>query len=140
MHGQTTMMHEMPMPMPEDRCSMNMLFTWDWHNVCIVYKWWHIKTFPGFIISLIAVTLLASLYELIKKWFSQWERTSTATISRFKLQRALLYGFQVYYSFLLMLVFMTYNGWYMIAVAVGAAIGNYLWGGMNESSRNLACH
>ncbi|KAI5960161.1 CTR2 [Candida pseudojiufengensis] len=139
MHEQTSMMHEMP-SMPEDRCSMNMLFTWDWHNVCIVYKWWHIKTFPGFVISLIAVAVISSFYELLKKWFSHWERTSNAPLPRFKLQRALLYGLQVYYSFLLMLVFMTYNGWYMISVAVGAAIGNYLWGGMTESSRNLSCH
>ena len=43
-------------------------------------------------------------------------------------QRGVLYGFQVIYSFWLMLVFMTYNGWYMLAVGVGAGLGNCIWG------------
>ncbi|CAK9435674.1 uncharacterized protein LODBEIA_P04010 [Lodderomyces beijingensis] len=147
--------HTMPghdMPMPEDRCSMNMLFTWNWKNTCVVFKWWHIKTFYGFLISLVVVVLLGMGYEFIKAQFSKWERaTATMTTSglsstqqkRFQLQRALVYGVQVFYSFWLMLVFMTYNGWFMLAVALGAAMGNYWFGtlaGMDTTSRTMACH
>ncbi|CAL1204409.1 unnamed protein product [Candida parapsilosis] len=148
--------HDMPMPpshsMPDDMCSMNMLFTWDWNNSCIVFKWWHVKTFYGFIISMVAITLLSSGYELVKGMVTNWERNSIATLTastttsnsnstqqrKFRTQRGILYGIQVFYSFFLMLVFMTYNGWYMIAVAVGAGLGNYFWGGSSE--RSLSCH
>ncbi|KAK6202440.1 putative copper transport protein [Scheffersomyces amazonensis] len=142
------------MPGMEDKCSMNMLFTWDWKNTCVIFRWWHIKTFGGFISTFLAIVLLTALYEFIKCSFNQWQKsyvstvsgastnTSEITIRRFKFKRALLYGVQVGYSFLLMLVFMTYNGWLMIAVGVGAAVGNYFWGvsDISSSTRDLSCH
>ncbi|EMG45669.1 Copper transport protein, putative [Candida maltosa Xu316] len=141
------------MPGMEDRCSMNMIFTWDWKNTCIVFKWWHIKTQTGFVLSLLSIVLLGALYEFIKKWFSVWERKTMSELAasnalgstqerNFKYKRGFVYGFQVLFSFWLMLVFMTYNGWYMLAVAVGAGLGNYLWGDSCESgsSRTMACH
>ncbi|KAI3406787.1 CTR2 [Candida oxycetoniae] len=148
--------HGMP-GMPEDRCSMNMVFTWDWKNTCIVFKWWHIRTFSGFAISLIAIVVLGMGYEFIKNWFANWEKKNMATFvitnnnntgstfqKRFKFEQSLVYGVQVFYSFWLMLVFMTYNGWYMLAVALGAAIGNYFWGVSSDSvagtARNMSCH
>jgi len=42
--------------------------------------------------------------------------------------KAIFYGLQVFYSFFIMLIFMTYNGWVMVAVAVGASIGHYAFG------------
>lgn len=124
-----------------------MLFTWDWKNVCVVFKWWHIRTFTDFLISFVAIVALTSLYEYIKYVVENWEFSKTPTLAgttnnvqmnRYKIKRALVYGIQVFFSFWLMLVFMTYNGWLMIAVALGAAIGNYLWG--TSATRTLACH
>ncbi|KAG5417274.1 CTR2 [Candida metapsilosis] len=153
-HLQATMDHDMPMPShPHDMCSMNMLFTWDWNNSCVVFKWWHVKTFTGFMISMVVILLLSAGYEFTKAWVTTWERNTVATLTasssptsttnstqqrKFRTQRGVLYGIQVFYSFFLMLVFMTYNGWYMIAVAVGAGLGNYFWGGSTEKS--LSCH
>lgn len=54
--------------------------------------------------------------------------------------KALFYGAQVFYSFFIMLLFMTYNGWVMIAVAVGATLGYILWGGGGTSAKSVACH
>lgn len=153
--GSTVSHHNMDHNIPgmEDKCSMNMLFTWDWKNTCIVFKWWHVKTEIGFVLSLLAIVLLGALYEFVKAWFSKWERNELATLGasnastitqekRFKIKRGVLYGFQVIYSFWLMLVFMTYNGWYMLAVGVGAGLGNCIWGssGESSSSRSLSCH
>ena len=130
-----------------------MLFTWDWNNSCVVFKWWHVKTFTGFMISMVVILLLSAGYEFTKAWVTTWERNTVATLTasssptsttnstqqrKFRTQRGVLYGIQVFYSFFLMLVFMTYNGWYMIAVAVGAGLGNYFWGGSTEKS--LSCH
>jgi copper transporter 1 len=124
-----------------------MIFTWDWRNVCVVFKWWHIRTFSDFLISFIAIVLLTAFYEYIKDVVESWElnyspsltsNIGSVQVNRFKIKRALVYGLQVFFSFWLMLVFMTYNGWLMIAVALGAIIGNYLWG--NSANRSLACH
>jgi solute carrier family 31 (copper transporter), member 1 len=37
------------------------------------------------------------------------------------------------------LLFMTYNGWIMLAVAVGAFIGYLMFGG-GSASKSAACH
>jgi solute carrier family 31 (copper transporter), member 1 len=38
------------------------------------------------------------------------------------------------------LIFMPYNGWLMIAVAVGASIGHYAFGIHTGSAKSVACH
>lgn len=71
---------------------------------------------------------------------------------------ALLYAVQVFYSFFIMLVFphsaseiasvlthsrllfMTYNGWIMLAVAVGAFVGYLVFGGGSSAAKSAACH
>ncbi|KAK5052686.1 hypothetical protein LTR84_002552 [Exophiala bonariae] len=51
-----------------------------------------------------------------------------------------LYAVQVFYSFFIMLLFMTYNGWVMLAVAVGAFIGYIVFGQDSSSAKSVACH
>jgi len=54
--------------------------------------------------------------------------------------RAALYAVQVFYSFFIMLLFMTYNGWVMLAVAGGAFVGHLLFGLKTSSTKSVACH
>ncbi|KAL0956619.1 hypothetical protein HGRIS_002754 [Hohenbuehelia grisea] len=58
--------------------------------------------------------------------------------------RATLYGATVFLSFFLMLVFMTYNAYLIIAVVAGAAIGHFVFGSHMEvdstSGKGMACH
>lgn len=130
-----------------------MLFTWDWKNTCVVYRWWHVKTFPQFLATLVAITIIAAGYEYTKYWFNKREANSAAvapvlaanssapTLRRYaKWLKSLTYGFQVGYSFMLMLIFMTYNGWYMIATVVGAVLGHHFWGQDAPQARTMACH
>ncbi|KAK4565319.1 copper transpport protein [Recurvomyces mirabilis] len=56
-----------------------------------------------------------------------------------KVVKAALYGIQVFYSFFIMLLFMTYNGWIMIAVGVGAFLGYLVFGG-GSIQKSAACH
>jgi len=51
-----------------------------------------------------------------------------------------LYAVQVFYSFFIMLLFMTYNGWVMLAVAVGAFVGYIVFGRDSSSAKSVACH
>jgi copper transporter 1 len=66
-----------------------------------------------------------------------------------RILRATLYGVQVFISFFLMLVFMTYNAYLILAVVLGAGIGHFVFGaGMNveailaggDSGKGVACH
>ena len=59
--------------------------------------------------------------------------------------KAVLYAVQVFYSFFIMLLFMTYNGWVMLAVAVGAFAGYLIFGDANggggaSATKTVACH
>ncbi|KAF7986965.1 hypothetical protein HWV62_13 [Athelia sp. TMB] len=64
--------------------------------------------------------------------------------------RALLYGVTIFLSFFLMLVFMTYNAYLILAVVLGGAIGHFAFegaidvegilSGANSEGRGMACH
>ncbi|ODQ52307.1 Ctr copper transporter [Saitoella complicata NRRL Y-17804] len=56
--------------------------------------------------------------------------------------RALLYAMQVSVSFFLMLVFMTYNAYFILAVTLGAFLGFYIFQQDTgiSSQRGMACH
>ncbi|KAK0833200.1 copper transpport protein [Friedmanniomyces endolithicus] len=56
-----------------------------------------------------------------------------------KVVKAALYGVQVFYSFFIMLLFMTYNGWIMLAVGFGAFAGYLMFGG-SSIVKSAACH
>jgi len=53
---------------------------------------------------------------------------------------ATLYAIQVFYSFFIMLLFMTYNGWIMLSVAVGAFVGYLVFGSDTSATKTVACH
>ncbi|KAI0775826.1 Ctr copper transporter [Trametes elegans] len=66
-----------------------------------------------------------------------------------RLSRAALYGASVFLSFFLMLVFMTYNAYLILATVVGAALGHFIFsshmdidavlsGGVD--GKGMACH
>ncbi|KAJ8126667.1 hypothetical protein O1611_g6972 [Lasiodiplodia mahajangana] len=59
---------------------------------------------------------------------------------RARIVKAVLYGVQNFYAFMIMLLFMTYNGYVMIAVAVGAGLGYYLFGSHTRATKETACH
>ncbi|KAL6946826.1 hypothetical protein ACO0QE_001678 [Hanseniaspora vineae] len=162
----------------EEMCSMAMLFTWNYKNTCIVSSKWHIKTVHGMFLSCIAIAFISYLYEYLKfrinnfKIRNKLNRVALASssdesqvsvstgftgINRKKnkekhLKESMLYGLQIFYSFMLMLVFMTYNGWLMISVVVGAIVGHFQWSQLENSSltsilttedeqeASMACH
>lgn len=148
------------------RCSMNMLFTWNTENLCIIFRWWHVSNTFTLILSLLAVVALTAGYEAIRSGSRQYEalveekytgvtlgddNTENTTLlwpGRNKVEvnkkahiiKALLYATQTFYAFMLMLLFMTYNGWVMLAVAVGAFLGYLLFGVNTSASKETACH
>ncbi|EDO01974.1 hypothetical protein SS1G_04450 [Sclerotinia sclerotiorum 1980 UF-70] len=109
-----------------------MLFTWDTTNLCIIFRWWHIRSTFSLLISLLGVVAITAGYEGIRslaRRYESWVEKQQASITRRNQEevgqrahiiKAALYAFQYFYAFMLMLLFMTYNGWVMISVGVGA--------------------
>lgn len=148
------------------RCSMNMLFTWDTTNLCIIFHWWHISSTFTLLISLVAIALLTAGYEVVREVSRRYETSSAEYANslpnddhagqdrgsflwsgkgagqqekKIRTVKAALYAVQVFYSFFIMLLFMTYNGWVMLSVAVGAFFG-YLGFGNSSPTKSVACH
>jgi len=139
-----------------DRCSMNMLFTWSTDNLCIVFRGWHVRSTFSLLISLILIVLLCAGYEAVRELSRRYEAATTKRdeapvprganarrsggVKTSDVIRAALYAVQVFYSFFIMLLFMTYNGWVMLAVAIGAFVGHILFGLKTSSTKTVACH
>jgi len=158
------------MDMGGGQCSMNMLFTWSTHNLCIVFRQWRITGIFSLLLSLAAIVLLSAGYEGVREISRQYEQSHATKMSAFSsststaqpnetssllpvgrdsqksaerkgmLVKAVLYAIQVFYSFFIMLLFMTYNGFVMLAVAMGAFIGYLAFGSGITSTKSVACH
>ncbi|KAF1946309.1 Ctr copper transporter [Clathrospora elynae] len=161
-HGH--MDHGMPGMGDGPKCNMNMLFTWDTTDLCIVFPSWHISGTGSLIFSLLAIVLLTAGYEAIREVSRRYEAHAAKALEgtrdesdesssllgpgrnagrnaeqQTKIVKAVLYAVQVFYSFFIMLLFMTYNGWVMLAVSVGAFVG-YLMFSQSSSTKTVACH
>ncbi|KAK7408660.1 copper transpport protein [Neonectria punicea] len=135
-----------------DMCSMNMLFTWDTTNLCIVFRQWHVRSNVSLVFSLLAVILLAVGYEALRALSRRYEDALAKHVQSLPRQnqekadqrthiiKAVLYALQNFYAFMLMLVFMTYNGWVMVAVTLGAFIGYVAFGQKTSATKDNACH
>ncbi|KAK7205232.1 Ctr copper transporter family-domain-containing protein [Myxozyma melibiosi] len=128
-------------------CRMNMLFTWQTDSICIVFQWWRMYNRATVALSFLGIVGLGVGYELVRELTRRYESYINSVsrgddqllpliIKRYMPDRSMrdrlilsfLYAFQVLYSFFLMLVFMSYNGWMMFAVVVGAFIGFFFFG------------
>ncbi|KAJ9157807.1 CTR2 short splice [Pleurostoma richardsiae] len=135
-----------------DRCSMNMLFTWNTNNLCIVFSQWHIRSTAGLLLSLLAVVALGAGYEALRAGIRRYELAVSRRVEAIPRQnqgqvskrahviKSLLYAVQTFYAFMIMLIFMTYNGWVMLSVTVGAFVGYLLFGNTTTAAKETACH
>ncbi|XP_032296214.1 high affinity copper uptake protein 1 isoform X1 [Drosophila virilis] len=149
---------------------MSMAFHFG-YNETILFSWWHIETVAGLIGSMIAIFLLALLYEGLKYYreYLFWKtynlleyrpvtgpqrnpeaprlptpaahaapspvqyvgevvhKQPPTMLSINHLYQTLLHVLQVTLSFLLMLIFMTYNVWLCMMVVLGAGVGYFLF-------------
>ncbi|RIA89868.1 Ctr copper transporter family-domain-containing protein [Glomus cerebriforme] len=150
-------------------CSMKMLFNWDSERLCIIFSWWRVNNIGFLILSCFIIAALAASFEflrfILRKYDSSIYSSSHSQLQEGRdteeiqsqnndeiritfvqqLVRTLIHTFQVTLSFLLMLVFMTYNGFLMISVIVGAAIGYFFFAKHTISShdlggRSITCH
>ncbi|KAG2236607.1 hypothetical protein INT48_000161 [Thamnidium elegans] len=157
--------HDMPV-----MCAMNMLFNWQIKDTCIVFEWWHIYTATDLLLSCIIVFAITAGYEYLRVLSNslddQWSQADKKKLSdqihgeesettdsflrkdtmrrwssKQEAIRSLVYAALVGISFWLMLVFMTYNGYLMISIVLGAGFGHFIFGqGKLKASRDIQCH
>ncbi|PLN82293.1 copper transporter family protein [Aspergillus taichungensis] len=133
-----------------------MLFTWSSKDLCIIFRQWRVTGPFSLFVSLVVIVLLTAGYEGVRKLTRRYEAMHGRRLSAFtavtgsdtrralehrgKVVLALLYAVQVFYSFFIMLLFMTYNGSVMLAVAVGAFVGYLVFGEDTTAAKTVACH
>lgn len=54
-------------------CNMNMLFTWDYNNLCIVFKSWRVTSVTSLLFSLLGVMVLTAGYEVVREASRRYE-------------------------------------------------------------------
>lgn len=150
MHGamdqgmHTTMDHSPGHDHGQDQCTMHMSLTWSYKDTCIIFSGWHLRQPRDLVLSFVAIVVLAYVYEYLKYYVAKFQLNQGPTTPNnqrnYRLANSVWYGVQVGYSFMLMLVFMTYNGWLMLAVVLGAIWGNYAWGSRARGGQEMACH
>lgn len=50
-----------------------MLFTWDYQNVCVVFRQWQITSPLSLVVTLIAITTLVAGYEALREGIRRYE-------------------------------------------------------------------
>ncbi|KAJ6648892.1 High affinity copper uptake protein 1 [Pseudolycoriella hygida] len=132
---------------------MSMFFHFGYTEVILIEQW-SINSVFGLLASMLAIIIMGALYEGLKYYreYLFWktynslqyravsvpdkpvvnEDTSRVVqptmLSAMHVYQTLLHILQVTVSFLLMLIFMTYNVWLCLAVVIGAAGGYFLFG------------
>lgn len=145
-------------------CSMNMLFNWDTSNLCIIFHWWRIHGPISLVFSLLGVIAVTAMFEAVRaasRRYELWVKLqkesqpngavteSTPFRSgqrlfnfsrRAHIIKAFLYAIQSFYGLMLMLIFMTYNGWVMICMFLGSLVGYLIFGLDTSATKDGACH
>ncbi|UPX11514.1 copper transpport protein [Ascochyta rabiei] len=70
-HGH--MDHDMPGMDHGHKCNMNMLFTWDTTDLCVVFRSWHISGTFSLIVALVGIVLLTAGYEAVREASRRYE-------------------------------------------------------------------
>ncbi|KAL2144415.1 hypothetical protein VTI28DRAFT_9152 [Corynascus sepedonium] len=95
-------------------CNMNMLFTWDATDLCVVFRQWHVTSRLGLAATLVAVVAICAGYEALREAVRRYEATLARRIEtaprqnreqlarRAHIIKAVLYGIQNFYAFMIM--------------------------------------
>ncbi len=50
-----------------------MLFTWDTNNLCIIFRWWHVRGPVSLVVSLLGIVALTAAYEALRALSRRYE-------------------------------------------------------------------
>jgi len=55
-----------------------MLFTWDTQDLCVVFRWWHVRGPWSLLFTLLGVVGLGMSYELLRNLARRFDESSTS--------------------------------------------------------------
>lgn len=55
-----------------------MLFTWDTQDLCVVFRWWHVRGPWSLLFTLLGVVALGMLYELLRNLARRFDECSSS--------------------------------------------------------------
>lgn len=146
MKSNMDMGHDMPgMKM----CKMSMTLNSDYENLCILTEKVMVTTKTQLVMAMVGIALFTMMYEYFKLFVDQLQEKYTQYVQsnmvtekerqRYKLRFSTAYALSVGYSFIIMLLFMTFNVWVMLSVCIGAGVGHFLFD-KKSSAVSLVCH
>ncbi|XP_043260609.1 high affinity copper uptake protein 1-like isoform X2 [Colletes gigas] len=101
-------------------------------NEVILFDEWNVVDWQGIGWSMVGIILLTSIYEGIKSY-------RALLFSKIHLLQTIVHVVQTVIGYFLMLIFMTYNVWLCLAVALGAALGYWLFAWEKSTGDNIEC-
>lgn len=120
-----------------------MVWNWNVSNT-IVFSWWRTSSKLSLTGACILVTLITFAYEAIAYWQRARDQEALATEAHYaslglnedstryraagRWSRASLYGVRTFGVILLMLIMMTFNGWLIGSIILGAVLAHYALG------------
>nr|ADD92830.1 Tctr2 protein [Trichoderma reesei] len=116
-----------------------MLWNWNVMNTCFISKHWQITSKGMFAGSCIGVILLVIALEFLRRLSKEYDRflikqhAAPRAVPAFRpsvLQqalRALLHVAQFSVAYIVMLLAMYYNGYFIICIFIGAYIGSFVF-------------
>ncbi|XP_071861046.1 high affinity copper uptake protein 1 [Bombus fervidus] len=121
-------------------------------NEVILFDEWHAIDGQGIGWSMVGIILLTSIYEGLKSyrdhlfintarlWKTKDRRSRTSFLfSKIHFLQTIIHVVQLIIGYCLMLIFMTYNIWLCLAVALGAGLGYWLFAWEKSSGDNIDC-
>lgn len=148
MHSNMDMGHDMPgMKM----CKMSMTLNSDYENLCILTESLMVTNKFQLLLAMVGIALFTIGYEYFKLFveklqsrYNQHLKNGVVTEKeriQLKAKLSVIYALSVGYSFIIMLLFMTFNTWIMSSVCIGAGIGYFLFERpQSYAPPSLACH
>ncbi|GMT15655.1 hypothetical protein PFISCL1PPCAC_6952 [Pristionchus fissidentatus] len=119
-------------------------------NQVVLFQFWETATPLSMILSCIVVVLLCFVMEatrwsrLKREEANKAKGTSNSKVTSHRLIDACLHAVQLTISYMLMLVFMTYNAWLCVATVVGEVLARLLFTCFlpveDECAADTACH
>ncbi|XP_003747130.1 high affinity copper uptake protein 1 [Galendromus occidentalis] len=142
---QTSAGHVMGVPHAIHIPMMQMTFNFS-DDVTLLFDWWHPKDVLGMLVSCAVIFAMAATLEMLRAFRdamyvrSRQTGSSSSLISSSSMSwtsaifapchitQTILYFIQVVAGYMLMLLFMTFNGYVCIAIVLGATVGHFAFG------------
>ncbi|XP_031841160.1 high affinity copper uptake protein 1 [Nomia melanderi] len=121
-------------------------------NEIILFDEWHVVDWQGLGWSMLGIILLVTIYEGLKSYrdhlyietarlsrLTSKKSRTTLLFSKVHFIQTVTHVIQLIIGYFLMLIFMTYNFWLCLAVAIGTALGYWLFSWGKSSGDNIDC-